>query len=91
MKKEVTLYLSACIQDPKGKGNVRLEGVKLSGTPLQVGMIFEILNGLPGQPDIFNGEGLKILHQCEDALKKAREAPLNSDGSFDYIDPNKVE
>ncbi len=91
MKKEVILHLRDCLQDPKGKGNVRLEGVKIIGTPLQVGMIFEILNNLPGEPDIFNGVGLNVLHECKDALEKARKSPLNPDGSFDYIDPNNVE
>ena len=88
MKKEVTLHLVDFLQDQEGWGNVRLEGVKLTGTPLQVAMIFNILNDLPGQPDVATYDDLENLKKGEKVLKEVRDSPPNPDGSFDYIDPD---
>ena len=68
-------------------GSVRLGGVRLSGTPLQIALIFETLNDLPGQPDVASYDDLNILRDCEVALKNVRGSHPNPDGSGEYIDP----
>ena len=72
--KEITYALMGRIQDPETGNCVTLTGVKLTGTPLQVGMIFESLRNLPGGPDIavINESDMEIYKMGKDALEKVR-------------------
>ena len=81
--KEITYELAGRIQDPETGKSVVLTGVKLTGTPLQVGMIFESLRDLPGGPDVsvLNERHEKIYNMGKDALENARS-------SGDYEDPD---
>lgn len=89
---EVALCLSSCIQDQETMQSVSLIGAKLVGTPLQVGMIFESIKDLWGQPDIASSkQNVEILRHCQSKLKYARECPPNPDGSGYYIDGNSSE
>lgn len=89
-RKEVTLHLADCIQDEKTGNSVVLHGAKLSGTLLQVGMIFDVIKDIPGTPDVIGvEENVEVYKACQEALKYARECPDNPDGSFEYIDPNR--
>ena len=69
--KEITYALMGRIQDPETGNSVSLTGVKLTGTPLQVGMIFESLKDLPGGPDIsvINESDMKVYKMGEDTFK----------------------
>ena len=87
---EVTLHLGNCLQDLETMHSVSLHGAKLSGTPLQVGIIFETINNLPGSPDVASDEDLELWKICKKALKYVRECPPNPDGSGYYVDPNKM-
>ena len=85
--KRVSLELFKHIYDPETEGGLARLGmtnVVLSGTPAQVGLIFECLNRFGGRLDVINEENLKILEQCEDALKQARE----NGNEFQLNDPD---
>lgn len=85
--KKVSLTLYKHIYDPETEGGLArlsMAGVELSGTPAQVGLIFECLNRFGGRLDVMNEEYLAILEQCEDALKKARE----NGNKFQLNDPD---
>lgn len=86
--KEITYALSGRIQDPETGNTVILHGVKLTGTPLQVGMIFDALTDLPGRPDVsvINESEMKIFNMGQEALKQARSE--QGDVSGDYEDPD---
>lgn len=89
--KEVTLRLSGRIQDPKTGRSVPLQQVELTGTPLQVGMIFESLKDLPGGPDIIAiGQNVDILKECETTLEQVRIENKNPSWG-DYVDPHKTD
>ena len=84
--KKVSLTLYKKIYDPEtngGKAELNMTGVVLSGTPAQVGLIFECLRKF-GPLDVINHENLKILEQCEASLKKARE----NGNDFQLNDPD---
>ncbi len=89
--KEITYVLSGRIQDEETGNCVMLEGVKLTGTPLQVGMIFDVLKDLPGSPDVSvrNKSNQKIFNMGKDALAQARLEGFDSSG--DYEDPDRSE
>ena len=73
--KEVTLHLSNRLQDPESGKSAVLTGVKLTGNPVQVGLIFECLRKFKGSPDIPSiPRHIKILEECQEALKRARQA-----------------
>ena len=86
--KEITYALTGRIQDPETGNCVVLTGVKLTGTPLQVGMIFESLKDLPGGPDVsvINESHMKIYNMGKDALENVRSEQSTSSG--DYEDPD---
>ena len=89
--KEITYALMGRIQDPKTGNSVRLSGVKLIGTPLQIGMIFDSLKDLPGGPDVSvsNETDQKIYNMGKDALEQARSE--QSEFFSDYEDPDKSD
>ena len=89
--KEITYALRGRIQDPKTGNSVTLSGVKLTGTPLQVGMIFESLKDLPGGPDVsvMNETDVKIFNMGKDALAQARSEQSKYVG--DYEDPDRSD
>ncbi|MDE0325621.1 MAG: hypothetical protein OXN27_17035 [Candidatus Poribacteria bacterium] len=89
--KEITYGISGRIQDPKTMNTVILHGVKLTGTPLQVGMIFDALKDLPGAPDVSpsNETDEKIFNMGQDALEQARSEQGHLSG--DYEDPDKSD
>ena len=91
--KEITYVLAGRIQDPETNQSVVLTGVKLTGTPLQVGMIFECLSKFPGSPDVsvINEIHEKIYKMGKDALENARssgdyEDPDTSDDHYEELD-----
>ncbi len=86
--KEITYALAGRIQDEETGNTVILTGVKLTGTPLQVGMIYESLRDLPGGPDVsvMTKTDEKIFDMGKDALEQARAE--HSDFSGDYEDPD---
>lgn len=86
--KEITYVLTDRIQDEETGNCVVLSGVKVTGTPLQVGMIFDALKNLPGRPDILvdNEADRKIFNMGKDALEQARST--HSDYEGDYEDPD---
>ncbi len=86
--KEITYALMGRIQDEETGNSVVLTGVKLTGTPLQVGMIFESLRDLPGRPDVSvnTKTDQKIYNIGKDALEQARAE--HSDFYGDYEDPD---
>ena len=86
--KEITYALAGRIQDEETGNSVVLNGVKLTGTPLQIGMIFDALKDLPGSPDVsvMTKTDEKIYKMGEDALERARSE--HSDFSGDYEDPD---
>ena len=89
-RKEVELHLASEIQDLKTMKSVVLHGAKLCGTPLQVGMIFEMIADIPGSPDVVGLDyNVEVYRACKEAVKYARECPDNPDGSGEYIDPNR--
>ena len=89
--KEITYALAGRIQDEETGNSVILAGVKLTGTPLQVGMIFDALKNLPGRPDVSvsNETDEKIYNMGKDALEQARSE--HSDFSGDYEDPDRSD
>lgn len=85
--KKVSLTLYKHVWDPETEGGLarlNMTGVVLSGTPAQVGLIFECLNRFGGRLDIMNEEDFKILEQCKGSLKKARE----NGNEFQLNDPD---
>ena len=90
--KEITYALAGRIQDEETGNTVILAGVKLTGTPLQVGTIFDALKNLPGGPDVSvmtMRRRKKIFNMGEDALEQARSE--HSDFSGDYEDPDRSD
>ncbi len=89
--KEITYVLSGRLQDPETMNCVILHGVKLTGTPLQVGMIFDALRDLPGRPDVSvrTESNEKIFNMGKTALERARSEQRNAPG--DYEDPDISE
>lgn len=88
--KEVTLILSGRLTDPETGKSVMLNGTKLTGTPLQVGIIFEHLMSLPGAPDLIGvSTNIEIYREGKLALKRVRCIQNNSTG--DYTDPDKTD
>ena len=89
--KEITYALAGRIQDEETGNSVILAGVKLTGTPLQVGMIFDVLKDLPGSPDVsvMNESEMKIYNMGKDALAQARLEGIDFSG--DYEDPDRSE
>ena len=88
--KEVTLILSGRLKDPETDKSVMLNGTKLTGTPLQVGMIFEHLMSLPGAPDLIGiAVNIEVYREGKLALKQIRSIQGNCTG--DYSDPDKTD
>lgn len=88
--KEVTLILSGRLKDPETGKSVMLNGTKLTGTPLQVGMIFEHLMSLPGALDLIGiAANIEVYREGKLALKQIRCLQSNCTG--DYTDPDKTE
>jgi hypothetical protein len=88
--KEVTLILSGRLTDPETGKSVMLAGATLTGTPLQVGMIFEHLMSLPGAPDLIGvTTNIEIYRESKLALKRVRCIQLNHTG--EYSDPDKTD
>ena len=89
--KEITYELAGRIQDEETGNSVVLSGVKLTGTPLQVGMIFDALSKFPGSPDVLVNTKAddKILDMGKDALEQARST--HSDWEGDYEDPDRSD
>ena len=89
--KEITYVLAGRIQDEETGNSVILSGVEVTGTPLQVGMIFDALRGLPGRPDVsvsYEADA-KIFDMGKDALEQARST--HSDYGGDYEDPDRSD
>ena len=89
--KEITYALMGRLQDKETMQCVVLSGVKLTGTPLQVGMIFDALRDLPGCPDVSvnSKTDQKIFNIGKDALEQARSEPRDFSG--DYEDPDRSD
>ena len=88
--KEVTLILSGRLTDPETGKSVMLNGTKLTGTPLQVGMIFEHLMSLPGAPDLIGvARNIEVYRESKLALKRVRCTQIKPTG--DYTDPDKTD
>ncbi len=88
--KEVTLILSGRLKDPETGKSVILGGSKLTGTPLQVGMIFEHLMSLPGAPDLIGvATNIEIYRESKLALKRVR--CLQDHCTEDYSDSDKTD
>ena len=88
--KEVTLILSGRLTDPETGKSVMLNGTKLTGTPLQVGMIFEHLMSLPGAPDLIGvTRNIEVYRESKLALKRVRCTQIKPTG--DYTDPDKTD
>ena len=88
--KEVTLILSGRLKDPETGNSVILGGAKLTGTPLQVGMIFEHLMSLPGAPDLIGvATNIEIYRESKLALKRTRCLQCNCTG--DYADSDRTD
>jgi len=89
--KEITYVLSGRIQDPETGNTVILHGTTLTGTPLQVGMIFDALKDLPGSPDVSvrTESNDKIYNMGKEALEQARSE--QGDVGGDYEDPDTSE
>ena len=88
--KEVTLILSGRLKDPETGKSVRLGGAKLTGTPLQVGMIFEHLMSLPGAPDLVGvATNIEVYRESKLALKRTRCLQGNCTG--DYTDSDRTD
>lgn len=86
--KEITYVLAGRIQDEETGNCVVLSDVKVTGIPLQVGMIFDALKNLPGSPDVsvsYEADA-KIFDMGKDALEQARSD--HSDFVGDYEDPD---
>ena len=63
-----------------------LNGTKLTGTPLQIGIIFEHLMSLPGAPDLIGvATNIEVYREGKLALKRVRCIQSN------YTDPDKTE
>ncbi len=90
--KEVTLILSGRLKDPETGKSVILGGAKLTGTPLQVGMIFEHLMSLPGAPDLIGvATNIEIYRESKLALKRVRCLQGNCNCTGDYADSDKTD
>ena len=88
--KEVTLILSGRLRDPETGKSVILGGAKLTGTPLQVGIIFEHLMSLPGAPDLIGvATNIEVYRESKLALKRVR--CLENNGTEDYQDSDKTD
>ena len=90
--KEVTLILSGRLRDPETGKTVMLGGTKLTGTPLQVGMIFEHLMSLPGAPDLIGvATNIEVYRESKLALKRVRCVQSNCTENYNYKDPDKTD
>ena len=86
--KEVTWVLAGRIRDPETGNAVILTGTKLTGTPLQVAMIFEALSELGGPDVSVNSESDKKIYELgQETLKQVRSN--QNEGGGDYEDPDK--
>ena len=72
--KRVTWRLMKYIEDPKTGSSVSLDSVTVTGTPLQVAVLFECLRNSPGKVDLSvpDQNAQDIWKMGEDALKNAR-------------------
>ena len=87
--KEVTWVLAGRLQDQETGNAVILTGTKITGTPLQVALIFESLNELGGPDVSVNTESDKKIYELgQETLKEVR-ANQNEGGGGDYEDPDK--
>lgn len=88
--KEVTLILSGRLTDPETGKSVILGGAKLTGTPLQVGMIFEHLMSLPGAPDLIGvTANIEVYRESKLTLKRVRCVQNNC--TDEYQDSDKTD
>ena len=74
--KRVTWKLMKHIEDPKTESSVSLEGVTVTGTPLQVAVLYKCLRSLPGKVDLSvpDKDARDIKNMGEEALKNARDS-----------------
>ena len=74
--KRVTWKLMKYIEDPETGSCVSLDGVTITGTPLQVAVLFECLYNSPGKADLSlpDQNALDIWDIGKDALKNARDS-----------------
>ena len=74
--KRVTWKLMQYIEDPETGSNVSLESVTVTGTPLQVAVIFECLYNSPGKVDVsvLDQDAQDIWNMGKEALKNARDS-----------------
>ena len=82
--KKVKLYLSDKLGDPETDKTLQMWGVELTGTSVQIGLIWECLRRF-GEIDVTHPSELKILKKCEADLKKARETA----DAFELNDPDQ--
>ena len=67
---------------------MRLDAVWLTGTPLQIGFIYECLVSLSDKLSVLGTEeNHAILEVCRSMLEKTRNAA--SSASFEYTDPDR--
>ena len=74
-EEKVTLKICGEIDDLKSGKTVDLKAVEITGTPLQVGIIFEVLNSMDNtKVDIQDTDekNIEVLNKCHDALAQFR-------------------
>ena len=74
--KRVTWKFMKHIEDPKTESSVSLTGVTVTGTPLQVAVLFDCLFDLPGKVDVYvpDQNAMDIYNMGVEALKNARDS-----------------
>ena len=74
--KRVTWRLMKHIDDPETESSVSVTGVTITGTPLQVAVLFDCLYKLPGKVDIYvpDQNAMDIYNMGVEALKNARDS-----------------
>ena len=74
--KRVTWKLMKHIEDPKTGSSISLDGVAITGTPLQVAVLFECLCNLDGKADLSvpDQDAMDIKNMGVEALKNARDS-----------------
>ena len=88
--KEITWVLMKSIRDPETEVHVNLNGVQITGTPLQVATIFEGLRQLPGKVDlsVIDENDQEICEMGKNTLKEVRATQKDVDW---YDDPDKTD
>ena len=82
--KKVKLYLRDRLSDPETGKRLQMSGVELTGTSVQIGLIWECLRRF-GEIDVTHESELTTLKKCEADLKRARVTA----NEFELNDPDQ--